>query len=68
MWEQISISEAARILLAGGKVDDGFYKWGGTLQLTHPEQWRKSRKRKALTRRLAGRWNHGDGWWVYRKG
>ena len=68
MWEQISVAEAATILIAGGKVDDGFYKWAGSLELTHPERWRKARKRKALARRLAGAWNTGDGWWVYRRG
>lgn len=66
MWVQISVTEAADILISGGKVDDGFYRWGGTLKLRHPEHWRKSRKRKALKRKLAGRWNCGDGWWVHR--
>ena len=68
MWKQVSISEAASILLAGGHVDAGFYQWAGTLELRYPWRWRKARKRRELERKLAGRWNQGDGWWVYSKG
>jgi len=68
MWRQISISEAAAILIAGGKVDNGFYQWAGTIKLRHPEHWRKARKRKELIRTLANKWVHGDGWWIYDKG
>lgn len=67
MWKQVSVAEAATILLAGGKVDDGFYHWGGTLQLRCPSRWYKARKRKELIRKLSGVWLTGDGWWVYRK-
>lgn len=68
MWEQISVTEAVNILLAGGKVDEGFHRWGGTMKLHHPEHWRKARKRRELTRKLSGPWNRGDGLWAYRKG
>lgn len=68
MWIQISVDEAVSILLAGGKVDDGFYRWAGSLQLRNPRRWRKARKRHELSRKLSGSWNSGDGWWVYRKG
>lgn len=67
MWKQISAREAAAILLAGGKVDDGLCKWGGTLQLVNPHRWRKARRRKELTRKLKNRWGVGDGWWKYEK-
>lgn len=66
MWKQITAEEAAKILLAGGKVDNGFYQWGGTIQLRDPQRWRKARKHKSLIRKLKGVWNHGcDGWWIY---
>lgn len=69
MWRQVSISEAVSILLAGGLVHDGFYRWSGAIQLACPHRWRaKARKRKELARKLRlGRWNTGDGWWVYDK-
>ena len=67
MWVQIPVTEAADILISGGKVDDGFYRWGGTLKLSHPERWRKARKRKELIRKLSTRWGVGDGWWIRRK-
>ena len=67
MWVQISAEEACRILLTGGKTDAGFYRWGGTLTLRCPAQWRKARKRKSLLRKLKGKWySDCDGWWVYR--
>lgn len=67
MWTQISVTEAANILLSGGKVDDGLCRWGGTLKLRNPQRWRKSRKRKELIRKLSNHWGVGDGWWVYRR-
>lgn len=67
MWMQITAVEAANILLSGGKVDDGFYRWGGTLKLRNPQRWHKARKRKELIRKLSTRWGVGDGWWVYRR-
>ena len=33
MWTQITVAEAVAILVTGGKVDDGFYQWGGTIKL-----------------------------------
>lgn len=66
MWIQISAKEAANILVAGGKVDEGFYRWAGGMKLVHPNYWRKARNRKALARRMAH--TQADGWWVYRKG
>ena len=65
MWTQISVREAVNILVAGGKVDEGFAKWGGTLKLRHPNHWRKARHRKALARRMSH--TLADGWWVYKR-
>ena len=65
MWIQISARDAAKILVAGGKVDEGFYRWVGSIKLIHPNHWRKARNRKALTRRMTH--TPADGWWVYRK-
>lgn len=65
MWKQITEDEAVEILVMGGKVDNGFDLWGGTLQLMHPAHYRKARKRKELKRDMK-RYNTGrDGWWVY---
>ena len=36
MWIQISAKEAVNILVAGGKVDEGFYRWAGGMKLIHP--------------------------------
>lgn len=66
MWTQITVAEAVTILIAGGKVDDGFIRWGGTIQLRCPAHWRKARRRKELAHKLSHSWNLGDGLWVYR--
>lgn len=67
MWVQITVSEAVKILVSGGKVDDGFYHWGGSLKLRNPASWRKSRRHHQLERKLR-RIGVGDGWWYYKKG
>lgn len=64
MWTQITIDEAVRILLSGGKVNDGFYNWHSSIKLRYPWRWRKARKRKELARKLRGSWAIGDGLWV----
>ena len=65
MWTCVSISEAVNTLIAGGRVDDGFYSWGGSIKLRQPARWRKARRRKQLARLLSRR-HVGDGWWVYK--
>ena len=66
MWTQITVAEAVAILVTGGKVDDGFYQWGGTIKLRRPASWKKARRRKELARKLTHSWTCGDGLWVYR--
>lgn len=68
MWKQISYEQAASILAAGGRIDDGFYSWAGSLELVYPWRWRKARKLKQLQRKLRRTLVSPDGWWYYDKG
>lgn len=68
MFIEVTPREAARLFARGIHVWD----WpdprlAGTFELEGvPRSWKKARKLRALTRKLAGPWNVG-GWYVYKK-
>jgi len=67
MYIEVTPFQAARFLSQGVHVHDGFYWWAGAIELEAPHRYRKARKLRKLTRKLAGPWSTGDGWWVYKK-
>lgn len=63
---EVTPKEAARFLARGRMVWDGCDDWSGGIQLCAPHRWRKSRKLRALTRKLNGPWR-ADSWWINQK-
>ena len=66
MFIKVTNYEAARFLARGRMIWDGDDDWSGGIKLNTPHRWRKSRKLRALVRKLEGPWNVG-GWYVYKK-
>lgn len=68
MFIEVTPREAARLFARGIHVwDCSDPRFAGTFELPGvPRSWKKARRLRKLTRKLAGPWNF-EGWWVYKK-
>ena len=68
MFIKVTDREAARIGANRGHIWDGIGPLAGCIVELNdpPRHYRKARRLRALTRKLAGPWKYEDSWYIYK--